>query len=272
MPCGTDLAACWSPAALQPYRPCPPHRASLSKERQQRGDAPDILVRGDDWAEKISFEVARLMGVPAATTELALSVQLSDNQSVRGSISRDGRPSGWVLSAGASRLEEFDDAFDADTGRGHTLEAIEQALAGLGGPPKPRTSRGRRSTCSPAISRWTPGSSTPTDTRITGRWFRHRAASCAWRTVSITAARWAAATAKQSTRGRSRKESTCGASVAKRLGSRLGSGDAGRAGPAGAAGGKLTGARPLDSANIAGQWPCVRRCCESDTGFVRGDP
>jgi hypothetical protein len=108
----------------------------LSKERQQRGDAPDILVRGDDWAEKISFEVARLISLPAATTELALSMQLSDNQSVRGSISQDVRPSGWVLSAGASRLEEFDDAFDADTGHGHTLEAIEQALAGLGGPPE----------------------------------------------------------------------------------------------------------------------------------------
>jgi hypothetical protein len=108
----------------------------LSKERQQRGDAPDILVRGDDWAEKISFEVAQLMGVPAATTELALSVQLSNNQPVRGSISRDVRPSGWVLSAGASRLEEFDDAFDADTGHGHTLDAIQHVLDGLGGPPE----------------------------------------------------------------------------------------------------------------------------------------
>ncbi|CDO91199.1 hypothetical protein AWC29_01210 [Mycobacterium triplex] len=108
----------------------------LSTQRQQRGDTPDVLVRGDDWAEKISFELAHLMTVPAATTELALSVQLSDHRPVRGSISRDVRPSGWVLSAGASRLEEFDDAFDADTGHGHTMDAIAQALAGLSGPPE----------------------------------------------------------------------------------------------------------------------------------------
>ncbi|OBJ81114.1 hypothetical protein [Mycobacterium sp. 1245852.3] len=108
----------------------------LSKERRQRGDAPDVLVRGDDWAEKISAELAHLMRAPAATTELALSVQLSDNQPVRGSISRDVRPSGWVLSAGASRLEEFDDAFDTDTGHGHTIDAIAHALAGLNGPPQ----------------------------------------------------------------------------------------------------------------------------------------
>ncbi len=28
----------------------------LSKERQHRGDKPDVLVRGEDWAEKISYE------------------------------------------------------------------------------------------------------------------------------------------------------------------------------------------------------------------------
>ncbi|MFY2861152.1 hypothetical protein ACOJVU_15660 [Mycobacterium sp. THU-M104] len=107
-----------------------------SRAREQRGDPPDVLVRGDDWAEKLSYEVAQLIGVPAARTELALSVQLRDNQAVRGSISRDVRPGGWVLSAGASRLEEFDDTFDADTGRGHTLEAIQHVLAGFGGPPE----------------------------------------------------------------------------------------------------------------------------------------
>jgi hypothetical protein len=108
----------------------------LSEERRQRGEVPDVLIRGDDWAEKISWEVASLMGVPAANTELAVSVQLSDNQRVRGSISRDIRPSGWVLSAGASRLEEFDDAFDTRSCRGHTLEAIQRGLDGLGGPPE----------------------------------------------------------------------------------------------------------------------------------------
>jgi hypothetical protein len=30
----------------------------LSKQRRELGDKPDILIRGEDWAEKISFELS----------------------------------------------------------------------------------------------------------------------------------------------------------------------------------------------------------------------
>jgi hypothetical protein len=73
---------------------------------------------------------------PLLRRNLALSVQLNDGERVRGSISRDIRPDGWVLSAGASRLEEFDDSFDTETCQGHSVEAIHAALEGLGGPPE----------------------------------------------------------------------------------------------------------------------------------------
>jgi hypothetical protein len=106
----------------------------LSQKRQLSGDPPDLLVRGDDWAEKVSYETARLIAVPAATTELGLVN--SGNERTPGSLSRDVRPDGWVLSAGASLLEEFDENFDPDSCHGHTVGAIQQALDGVKGPPE----------------------------------------------------------------------------------------------------------------------------------------
>ena len=86
----------------------------LSKERQHRGEKPDVLVRGEDWAEKISYEVAQLLSVPAAETELATVVQLRTHERVYGSMSRDMRPRAWAWTPGAALLAERDDEFDAN--------------------------------------------------------------------------------------------------------------------------------------------------------------
>ncbi|WP_071285757.1 hypothetical protein [Mycolicibacterium llatzerense] len=106
----------------------------LSRERQRRGDDPDVLVRGEDWAEKISYEVAKLIDVPAAETELATVVQLRTDERVYGSMSRDMRPRAWAWTPGAALLAERDDQFDAQSCRGHTISAIYGALDGLLGP------------------------------------------------------------------------------------------------------------------------------------------
>lgn len=106
----------------------------LSKERQRRGDKPDVLVRGEDWAEKISYELAKLLAIPAAETELATVIQLRTHDRVYGSMSRDMRPRSWVWTPGAALLAERDDEFDARSCRGHTVEAVRGALGGLLGP------------------------------------------------------------------------------------------------------------------------------------------
>lgn len=106
----------------------------LSKERRRRGDEPDVLVRGEDWAEKISYEVAKLLAIPAAETELATVIQLRSHERVFGSMSRDMRPRTWAWTPGAALLAERDDDFDAKSCRGHTIGAVRAALEGLFGP------------------------------------------------------------------------------------------------------------------------------------------
>ncbi len=106
----------------------------LSQLRQDRGDRPDVLVRGEDWAEKISYEIAKLLSVPAAETELATVVQLRTDERVFGSMSRDMRPHTWAWTPGAALLAECDDDFDAKSCRGHTIDAIRDVLEGLQGP------------------------------------------------------------------------------------------------------------------------------------------
>jgi len=105
----------------------------LSEERQRLGHEPDVLVRGEDWAEKISYEIAKLIALPAAETELATVVQLRTDERVYGSMSRDMRPRDWAWTPGAALLAESDDEFDSKSCRGHTITAIRQALEGLGG-------------------------------------------------------------------------------------------------------------------------------------------
>lgn len=104
----------------------------LSKARQARGESPEVVISGEDWAEKISYEVAVHLGVPAAETELASVFSLDEEQRVWGSISRDIRPRKWSSAPGASLLAEIDPAFDTDTCEGHTLTSIHLALTGAG--------------------------------------------------------------------------------------------------------------------------------------------
>ncbi len=106
----------------------------LSTERQSRGDQPDVLIRGEDWAEKISYELAKLVAVPAAETELPTVIQLHTHERVYGSMSRDMRPRRWAWTSGAALLAERDDEFDTKSCRGHTIEAIDVALTELRGP------------------------------------------------------------------------------------------------------------------------------------------
>lgn len=106
----------------------------LSKERERLGQEPDVLVRGEDWAEKISYELAKLIELPAAETELATVVRLRTGERVFGSMSLDMRPRDWAWTPGAALLAERDDEFDAKSCRGHTISAIRGALEGLQGP------------------------------------------------------------------------------------------------------------------------------------------
>ena len=108
----------------------------LSEARRERGDAPDILIRGEDWAEKVAYEVAKTIEIPAARTELATTVRRRDSQAVTGSMSRDFRPRRWQRSPGAALLDEHDEEFDRDTCRGHSLAGIRTVLDGVHGPPE----------------------------------------------------------------------------------------------------------------------------------------
>lgn len=116
------------------FKPRRVKELALSKERQRRGDKPDVLIRGENWAEKIAYELAVLLGVPSAETHLASVIELTSGSRVYGSMSRDMRPRTWSWAPGAALLAEYDDEFDTDSCRGHTLEAIRDVLAGMDGP------------------------------------------------------------------------------------------------------------------------------------------
>ncbi|UAK39378.1 hypothetical protein K8O93_06780 [Gordonia bronchialis] len=117
------------------FKPRTEKPLTLSKVRQARGDSPDVLISGEDWAEKISYELALLLNLPAVETELATATPPGE-QRVWGSMSRDMRPKvpeskrsqRWPSSAGASLLAEVDPAFDANTCVGHTLDAVCDVL------------------------------------------------------------------------------------------------------------------------------------------------
>jgi hypothetical protein len=89
------------------------------------------LVQGEDWSEKLSSEMAVLLGVPCAKVELAV------RRGRQGSISLDLKPAGWELQPGSVLLA--DTAQDYIPGdrirRGHSLVNIEHALEGFDPPP-----------------------------------------------------------------------------------------------------------------------------------------
>lgn len=90
------------------------------------------FVQGEDWSEKVSAEMARLVGVPCATVELAV------RNGRRGSISLDLKPPKWELQPGAVLLAQtVPDYVSGDRHRrGHSLENIRLALERYGPPPQ----------------------------------------------------------------------------------------------------------------------------------------
>ena len=83
--------------------------------------------QGEDWAEKITSELAVLVGVPAA------QVQLAVRGGRRGSLSLSLRPAGWELQHGALLLGELLPGYEprSKARSGHGLDNIERVLAGV---------------------------------------------------------------------------------------------------------------------------------------------
>jgi hypothetical protein len=103
------------------------------------------IEQGEDWSEVVSTQVARLLGVPCASTRLC------SRAGRRGSISRSILPSGHSLWEGIVVLERADvtgyfphvegrpgvDPSRPDVKRpGHSLANIQSALDGVAVPPK----------------------------------------------------------------------------------------------------------------------------------------
>lgn len=79
---------------------------------------------GEDVAEKLASELARLAGIPAAKVELAV------RDGVRGALVEDARLPNWELQAGQALILEVVPDYDPDDPgqRGHNIETIQQAL------------------------------------------------------------------------------------------------------------------------------------------------
>lgn len=98
----------------------------LFKPRTER----DGRVQGEDWAEKISTEVARALGIPAARVDLA------ERGGRSGTVSLSLRRDGWELQHGSVLLAGIVPGHEPKSKdrRGHTVENIERVLRGYGPP------------------------------------------------------------------------------------------------------------------------------------------
>lgn len=90
----------------------------------------ETWAEGEDWAEKISAEVGRALGVHVALVELAT------RGAAFGSISRDLAPPGWELQPGALLLAELLDDYQpgTKTREGHDLSNVQRALSRVAPP------------------------------------------------------------------------------------------------------------------------------------------
>jgi hypothetical protein len=86
---------------------------------------------GEDVAEKLASELARLVGIPAARVELAV------RDGVRGALVEDARLPNWELQAGQALMPEVVPDYDPDDPgqRGHNVGTIHQALTRFAAPP-----------------------------------------------------------------------------------------------------------------------------------------
>ncbi|WAX56206.1 hypothetical protein M6B22_16925 [Jatrophihabitans cynanchi] len=88
-------------------------------------------VRGEDWAECLVAELARLVGVPTA------AVRLATCGGRRGVLSRSVVGEGERLEHGNELLASLDPGYDREAPRenpGYTIEAIKAALNGIAAP------------------------------------------------------------------------------------------------------------------------------------------
>jgi hypothetical protein len=94
----------------------------------------DGHVHGEDWAEKAVSELAALLGIPCARTELA------EREGRQGCIGADLRPAFHELQHGRVLLEECQaPGYSYGTGKhhpGHSLENIRMSLEGVLPPPQ----------------------------------------------------------------------------------------------------------------------------------------
>lgn len=91
------------------------------------------VQQGEDWAERVSTELAHALGVPCARVELGV------RDGRRGSMSLDLQPPGWDLQSGKLLMAAADPNYESQIkGRaGHSLERIAAALADCDPPPDP---------------------------------------------------------------------------------------------------------------------------------------
>ena len=88
--------------------------------------------QGEDWAEKISSELAQLLGVPNARVEMAT------RDGIAGSISLDLRPPTWEMQPGTVLLSAIVPDYDPTPKSGHvghTLDNIQRVLHDYTAPP-----------------------------------------------------------------------------------------------------------------------------------------
>lgn len=88
------------------------------------------LERREHLAEKLASELARAVGVPCATVELAVRA------GVPGCVSRNVQPSGWSREFGADLLLDLDPAFRATVKRHatYTVTNVLTVLSEVGAP------------------------------------------------------------------------------------------------------------------------------------------
>jgi hypothetical protein len=110
------------------FRPGPrPARTWLFKPARPERDRS----AGEDVAEKLGSEIARVIGVPAAPVELAT------RHGIRGALVEDVRPPDWELQAGRSLMPEVIPDYNPDDGehRGYNVESVRDALRRFTAPP-----------------------------------------------------------------------------------------------------------------------------------------
>jgi hypothetical protein len=102
------------------------------KEIPAKGGGTRSYRQGEDWAEKVSSELAGLINLPAARIELAT------RDGLPGLLSRDTKPSGWSLHGGGVLLAAVDDRYQPKTESdrrdnriGHNLDNVRRVLEGL---------------------------------------------------------------------------------------------------------------------------------------------